>query len=142
MAKNSLLRSYLLFSFLLSFSKSLPVSSSPFDLSLSINLPHHNIVCLPHPDRPFSPKKYQIQKPSSFLSRFTSSANPSPLLSSSPDRHIFFNTLPKPPFHNCSTDLELNSEPPFSLHISNRTHHANLPAKTPRTNQVVLPMQM
>jgi hypothetical protein len=38
--------------------------------------------------------------------------------------------------------LELNSEPPFSLHISNRTHHANLPAKTPRTNQVVLPMQM
>ncbi len=44
-----------------------------------------------------------------FSSFFSSSANPS-------DRHIFFNTHPKPPVHNCSIDLDLNSEPPFSLH--------------------------
>jgi hypothetical protein len=39
MAKNSLLQSYLLFSFLMSFSKSLPVSNSHSDLSLSLYLP-------------------------------------------------------------------------------------------------------
>ncbi len=64
---NSLLRNYLLSSFLLSFSKSLHVSSSPSDLSLSLNLPHHNIVCLPPTNRPFCPK-YRIQKLFSSLS--------------------------------------------------------------------------
>ncbi len=48
---------------------------------------------------------------------------------------------PKPPFHNCSTDPNHNIrtaiQPPF-----NSSHPANLPAKTPHTNQVVLPMQM
>jgi hypothetical protein len=75
------------------------------------------------------------------LSRFTSFANPSPLLFSSPHRHIFLNTLPKSPFHNCSTDLDLNSEPPFSLHpiapIMQIFQQRHL-----EQNQVVLPMQM
>jgi hypothetical protein len=62
--QNSLLRSYLLFSFLLSFSKSLLVSSSPSDLSPSLNLPHHNIVYLPNTDKPFCPK---IQNSIAFL---------------------------------------------------------------------------
>ncbi len=48
---------------------------------------------------------------------------------------------PKPPFHNCSTDPDHNIgaaiQPPF-----NSSHPANLPAKTPHTNQAVLPMQM
>ncbi len=48
---------------------------------------------------------------------------------------------PKPPFHNCNTDPDHNIgaaiQPPF-----NSSHPANLPAKTPHTNQAVLPMQM
>ncbi len=48
---------------------------------------------------------------------------------------------PKPPFHNCSTDPDHNIraaiQPPF-----NSSHPVNLPAKTPHTNQAVLPMQM
>jgi hypothetical protein len=58
MAKNSLLQSYLLFSFLLSFSTSLLVSNSHSDLSLSFYLPPSTL----------SAPKSQIQEPFLVLS--------------------------------------------------------------------------
>jgi hypothetical protein len=130
---NYLLRNYLLSSFLLSFSKSLPVSSSPSDLSLSLNLPHHNIVCLSPTDRPFCPK---IQNSKTFLLPLHSplhiifpTISPSSSQNSLPD--LLQNVLLCLPFrialsspshsqtailHNCITDPSHNLEPPPRRH--------------------------
>jgi hypothetical protein len=68
-------------------------------------LPPHIIVYLPtHRQTLLIPPKEKVPKSFSTLSP------------ASPDRHILFNTHPKSPFHNCNTDLDLNLEPPFSLH--------------------------
>jgi hypothetical protein len=104
MAKKTLLHSYLLISFLLFFSKNLPVSNSPSDLSLSLYFSSPSL----------SAKNLQFKNPSLLFH----SQNPIRCI----QKLLLQIALSSPLrsqtaiLHNCITGPSHNSEPPLRLH--------------------------